>query len=123
MTWTEIGKSNLQAAKGATALAPRSSASRAYYAAHAVLTVALLQSGGLLPIGRQTFHHADQPRLIGRHLSHLGVTFVRDARLLIRRLYSTRIDADYRRTVTVDHASAVEAVRDAAAFFRLLGVK
>lgn len=123
MTWIEIGKNNLQAAKRTLNEEPRSAASRAYYAAHVVLTSGLVQAGYPLPAGRQTPPHEPQANLIGRHLAHLGAAAVREARAIIRRLYSRRLDADYRRTATVDRAVALESVRDASTLFQLLDAR
>ena|SRR5690348_5627803 len=122
MTWSEIGKNNLQAAKRTLQDEPRSSASRAYYAAHVVLAEALVDAGCRLTAGQQTPPHAAQARLIGAHLAHRGASFVREARSAIRRLHARRLDADYRRTVTVDRSIARESVRDASTLFELLEV-
>ena len=123
MTWDEIGKNNLQAAKRTLDDQPRSSASRAYYAAHVVLADALVTAGYPLTPGRQTPPHVAQAQLIGAHLGGRGPAFVREARAVVRRLYARRLDADYRRTVTVDRAIARESVRDASTLFELLEVR
>jgi uncharacterized protein (UPF0332 family) len=123
MTWIEIGKSNLKAAKRLVVEHPRSSASRAYYAAHVVLTDALLRSGYIARPNAQTAPHRDQAILIGRHLSGKGFAVVKELRSLIRRLYAYRIDADYKRTVVVDPSLAKDSIRNASTLFRLLGVR
>jgi|ERR1700722_15424302 len=120
MTWTEIGKNHLQAAKRTLDEQPRSSASRAYYAAHVVLAEALVQAGCILQPGRQTPAHNAQAQLIGRHLTPQPK--VRELKAAIRKLYTRRIDADYKRTASVDRASALESVRAASTIFQLLGV-
>ena len=122
MTWIEIGKNHLQAAKQTLQEHPRTCAFRAYYAAHVVLAESLIQAGYRLASGRQTPPHAQQAKLIGSHLAGKGGHTVRELRRVIRRLYNHRLDADYRRTVTVDRASALESVRDASVLFQLLGV-
>jgi uncharacterized protein (UPF0332 family) len=122
MTWTQIGKKNLHAAKQLANLHPRSSSSRAYYAAHAVLADALAKAGYLPGRGRQTPPHDQQRSLISSHLATKGQRVVRELRAVIWRLYAYRLDADYRRTVAVDRARALESVRDACTLFRLLGV-
>ncbi len=123
MEWTEIGLSSLRAAKALRPNQPRSCVSRAYYAAHAVLTGALVGVGGYLPTGaRQTPPHHAQAQLIGAHLGSGGTGFVRELRKVIRRLYARRLDADYRCTVSVDSQMATEALRDASTVFRILGV-
>ncbi len=122
MTWIEIGKNHLLAAKQAFEKYPRTCVSRAYYAAHVVLAESLVQAGYTLASRRQTPEHRSQAKLIGLHLAAKGQHTVRELRTVIRRLYSHRLDADYRRTVTVDRARALESVRDASTLFQLLGV-
>jgi uncharacterized protein (UPF0332 family) len=122
MTWTEIGKNHLHAAKKMLAEHPRSSISRAYYAAHVVLTEALIRAGYMLTSGSETPPHRQQAKLIGLHLVGMGDHVVRELRAVIRRLYYYRIDADYKRTATVDRTTALESVRDACTLFQLLGV-
>ena len=124
MTWHEIGRSHLSAAKTMVAAHPRSAVSRAYYAAHVVLSDSLAAAGCPLPPDRQTVSHEAQPRSIGVHLlAVLGPGGVRDVRRIVRRLYRRRIDADYRRTVGVTAVDARDAFRDAAVLFAALGVK
>jgi uncharacterized protein (UPF0332 family) len=121
MTWIEIGKNHLRAAKLTLEEYPRTCISRAYYAAQVVLAESLLRAGFMPAGGRQTPGHGRQPELIGSHLAGLGGRTVKEMRSIIRRLYRYRLDADYKRTVTIDRARAVESVRDASAMFRLLG--
>jgi uncharacterized protein (UPF0332 family) len=124
MTWNEIGKDHLKAAKMLAKDHPRSSSSRAYYACHVVLTEALTAQGYVPPAGRQTQpHEAKQLELIRRHLSGRGVRVVRELRRLISRLYTRRLAADYRRTATIDAAVALDSLRDASTFFVLLSVR
>jgi len=118
MTWPKIGTNHLQAAKRTLDEYPRSAASRAYYAAHVLLTHALVAAGYRPPSGRQTPPHAAQAKLIGSHLAGMGVAVVRELKTAIRRLYARRIDADYRRTVTFDRAAALESIRDASTLFK-----
>ena len=123
MTWVEIGKENMAAAKHLITGQPRSAVSRAYYTPHAVLTDALVAEGYVPLSPRQTPPHSLQAKLIGLHLTWLGVSGVRRAREIMRRLYGRRIDADYKRTVTTGRATALESVRDASELFLLLGVR
>jgi uncharacterized protein (UPF0332 family) len=120
MTWFEIGKNHLQAAQRTLDHEARSAASRAYYAAHVVLADVLAAAGYALTPGRQTPPHNEQPQLIGQHLAARGLAW--ELRAVIRRLYARRIDADYKRTVTVDRATAVDSIRDASTLFRLMNV-
>lgn len=123
MTWTQIAKSHLAAAKSLIREYPRSAASRAYYAAHAALTEELLKAGYVPPAGRQTPPHQGQAALIGQWMRSLSPRVTSDLRSVVRRLYARRIDADYRRTVTVDASAALDAVRDASTMFLALGVR
>ena len=120
MDWIEIGRNNLEAAKRMMTIEPRTATSRAYYAAHAVLAHVLVNAGYVCPPGRQTPPHAAQSRLIERHLGKLGRRGIREARATLTRLHSRRIDADYRRNVTIDQAVSRQAVRDAASLMTLL---
>ena len=123
MTWFEIGHNSLQAAKRTLSEHPRSSASRAYYAAHVVLTEALANEGWSAQTNSQTPPHHLQAKLIGQYLSYKGDRFVRELRTLVRRLYDRRLDADYRRTVTVDRSIALDSVRDSTTVLIMLGVR
>lgn len=123
MTWAEIGKNHLLAAKQAQKEFPRSSVSRAYYAARVVLTQALIDGGWVPVANRETAPHHLQPRLIGQYLAQRGQRFVRELRALIRRLYDRRLDADYRRTVTVGKSAALDSIREGSAVFVMPGVR
>ena len=123
MTWDEMAIDLLKASKAMLKTHPRSSASRAYYAAHIALAK-ILQERGFVP-GRpySTQPHLRQARLIGEFLNHLGVLGVRNLRQLFNRLYSRRIDADYVRTVTINEQIALDSVRDASSVFVVLGIQ
>ena len=123
MTWIEIGKSHLSAAKSLRALHPRSSVSRSYYAAHVILAESLQNAGYVSADGRQTQPHNSQAKLIGVHLGHLAPKVVRELRAVIRRLYTRRIDADYKKNMTVDASTAVQSIQDVSTLFVLLGVQ
>lgn len=123
MTWDELAIDLLKAAKSMLEPYPRSSASRAYYAAHIALAKALEQSGFVADRGYSTQQHKRQSRLIGRFLGHLGGSGTRELRRLMSRLYARRVDADYVRRVTIDRQIALESVRDASAVFVALGIR
>jgi uncharacterized protein (UPF0332 family) len=122
MDWNEIGRDNLSAARGAHATHVRTVISRAYYAAHSVLTQALIDEGYIPERNRQTPPHSAQARLIGLHLAGRGQRFVREMREKIRRLYAARLDADYNRRVTIDSTVSRQALRDAHSVFSMLEV-
>ena len=121
VTWAEIAGSHLAAAKLPVRDHPRSAVSRSYYAMHVALTDALLEAGYIMPDDRETPPHNHQADLIGKHLGSFGRPRVNDMRRLVRRAYRRRVDADYRRTIVVGVADAVEAVRDASSFLVILG--
>jgi uncharacterized protein (UPF0332 family) len=123
MSWQDIGKNHLEAAKLLVDRHPRSAASRAYYAAHVVLAEALVRSGTVLSAGRQTPSHRAQAKLISIHFRERGSAFVRRLKTAVSRLYSRRIDADYLMTVTIDSSTARDCVRDASTVFVLLEVR
>ena len=122
MHWNEIGRDSLRAARAIQDSNARSSISRAYYAAHSVLTEALLNAGYVPPRARQTPPHMLQPALIGQFLNGKGERVVRELRVTVRRLYAARLDADYNRRVTIDSGVSLQAVRDAHAMFLMLEV-
>jgi uncharacterized protein (UPF0332 family) len=123
MTWSEIGKNHLEAAKQAQMDFPRSAASRAYYAAHVVLAEALGKEGCVFESGRQTPKHNDQAALIGKYFAYKGQKFIAQLRAIFRRLYRRRLDADYSRTVKLDAAILLDSIRDVSSVFRMLDVR
>jgi len=123
MDWNEIGRSSLSAARRVRQEHPRSAISRAYYAAHSVVTTALLDAGYLPEAGRQTPPHTALASLIRRYLIGRGQRLVRELQATIRRLYAARLDSDYNRRVTIDKTVALQAVRDAHAVFGMLEVE
>lgn len=123
MTWDELAIDLLRAAKAVLNTHPRSSASRAYYAAHIALAKVLEASGFVPDRGYATQQHKRQSNLIGQHLGHLGITGVKNMRQMFSRLYARRIDSDYVRRVTINRQIALESVRDASAVFAALGVQ
>jgi uncharacterized protein (UPF0332 family) len=122
MEWNDIGRSSLHAARHAQQSQPRSCVSRAYYAAHSVLTQELVGAGYVPPRNMQTPPHRDQPELIGQYLGSRGPAAVKDLRAAFRRLYKWRLDADYNRGATVDSQLALQAVRQAHEAFRIMQV-
>ena len=123
MTWDELAIDLLKAAKAMLVTHPRSSASRAYYAAQIALAKALEQNGFVPDRGYSTQQHKKQSSLIGEHLSHLGSNGVKELRRMLSRLYARRVDADYVRRVTIDRQIALESLRDASAVFMALSIE
>jgi hypothetical protein len=122
MEWHDIGRDSLRAARAAQGLFARSAVSRAYYACHSVLTAALVDAGYQAANNRQTPPHNAQARLVGDLLDERGASYVRELRSIVRRLYAARLDADYNRRVTIDHAVSLQAIRDAHRALVMLGV-
>jgi uncharacterized protein (UPF0332 family) len=122
MTWDELAIDMIKAAKAMLDTHPRSSASRAYYAAHIALAKALQARGFVPDRGYSTQQHKRQSKLIGQHLGSLGKQGVKELRQAISRLYARRIDSDYVRRVTIDRQIALESLRDASAVLVVLGV-
>jgi hypothetical protein len=123
MDWDGIGRDSLQSARRSHGMHSRSAVSRAYYAAHSVLTHALVDAGYQLAANRQTPPHAAQPNLIGVHLALRGRRFVQELRSRVRRLYAARLDADYNQRVTIDQKVSLQAIRDAYSIFLMLEVQ
>jgi hypothetical protein len=122
MTWADLGRDSLSAARVVRVAYPRSGISRAYYAAHSALAQVLIDLGYTTPANRQTQPHDAQPGLIRKYFSDRGARFVRELQAVIRRLYAARLDADYNRRVTIDEEVSLQAVRDAHVVFAMLGV-
>jgi uncharacterized protein (UPF0332 family) len=95
----------------------RSSISRAYYAAYAKVSHELIHTAGLtMPPGREGPNHPGKLGTGGiRRMIEGGMPNMSKARRtklseLIGRLYTLRIDADYRPLVKVDGRDAREAI-------------
>lgn len=123
MAWVELARDNLLAAKRMCKAHPRSAVSRAYYAAHVLVTNALIAAGYVPTPPYETAPHKQQANLVGVHLSAGGPQFVSDLSLAISRLYKSRLDADYSQLAWVGLGHAKEAVRDAVEIFALLKVE
>lgn len=121
VTWQEIGRDNFRAARDLYDVGQyRSSASRSYYAAFSVVTHELNAAGARFGGPQETPTHQAVPKLMKQYLTLPGRQMITSI-AIIRRLYAARIAADYQRRST-DGVAALDALRDAAAFFRYLGV-
>ena len=122
--WDSIAKENLAAAQRLAGYdgCSRSCTSRAYYAAFSAVTFAL---GTERPFvrGRETPAHHHVPRLISEKLgSRLSKSKVYALKAQVRYLYRVRLIADYQSGWTVDQHLSREALRNAHAVCRVLGV-
>jgi len=98
----------------------RSAVSRAYYAAYAAVTARLVQSGAVHRLDSANPSHRALPAMVEGNLSGLADWQRRDLKSTTRRLYETRLDADYRARVEVDREVAVRSLRELAVTMRLL---
>jgi uncharacterized protein (UPF0332 family) len=121
MSWAEIGKDSLAAAKEIKHRS-RSCLSRAYFAAFAAVTQALIDSKGVsFPVGREGPRHADILDLIKNHLGkQLGHTKIKAIITAMRRLRQIRILADYRASRNFKQTDVLSALRDATMVFKEL---
>jgi uncharacterized protein (UPF0332 family) len=120
-TWEQISQKNLRAAGSLLPIDPRSSVSRAYYAAFSALTHVM--SGRIrFPLGRETPRHRDVPAYIATVFASRYPKDRRDLQTTIRRLYALRLQADYRSHMTIDIGSARDALRYAGLMLQACGV-
>jgi uncharacterized protein (UPF0332 family) len=124
MNWGDAAHDALHAAR-ALKKHPRSCVSRAYFAAYAAITRALVDSKGVrFPHGFEGPSHKDVPNLIGNHLAGaLDRGNTREIKAAIRRLYSARIDGDYWISVHVGQEAVLSALRDCHRIFRELKIE
>jgi uncharacterized protein (UPF0332 family) len=125
--WIEIAKSNLNAAERLfqSGESPRSVVSRSYYAGFSlVIHVAVEHHKGRLTFsdGRQAPSHDDVPELIS-NLSSFEFNKRKEAKRLIRVLYSGRIAADYKPDAVISPPEAHRYLGFARQLFHQLGVK
>jgi uncharacterized protein (UPF0332 family) len=118
VTWDEIGRENLVAAKSLSQDARwRSAVSRAYYAAYSAITSAL-EGNAAFPEGRFGPSHDKLPKLVMANA--IGLRFFERAKVVkaARRLYRQRIAADYEPPARVELEEARIAVLDATFILR-----
>jgi hypothetical protein len=117
-TWLEVARDARRAASRLlTEGSFRSSMSRAYYAAYSKVTHELVEIAGLtMKVDREGPEHPGKTGTGGiRRLietSMMGVDGVRRQKLseMIGRLYTLRIDANYKPSVVIDGGDAREAI-------------
>lgn len=111
--WKVISRSSRRAAQHLLEVdCCRSSISRAYYAAYAALTSALIAQGITFGQGGNNPGHAGLPVYILNNLTALPLTRRFDLNKSVRRLYAARIQADYVAFSTEDRAAALNALRE-----------
>lgn len=130
MAWDHIARDNLQAAQllgqvrsgGTGGEYSRSIVSRSYYAPFSAVTHAL-RGSVKYPGGREMPSHQLVPGLLQRHLrGRVRPQRLRDLVAAVRRLYSARLDAEYR-SKPVDESILLNSLRDASRVLKDLGVK
>lgn len=116
-SWFDLASDARKAASRLASDRYRSCLSRAYYAAYSKVTFALARSPNVtFPAGREGPNHPGETGVGGiRRLIETSMPDMDQARRvwlseLIGRLYTLRIDADYRASVEVNAGDAREAV-------------
>jgi uncharacterized protein (UPF0332 family) len=110
-TWLELARDARSAANGLVADRFRSCAARAYYAAYSKVTHELVVTAGLtMAENREGPSHGAIRRLIETSMPNMQ----QDKRVklseLIGRLYTLRIDSDYKPSTEVEGREAREAI-------------
>ena len=122
LLWQAISRDSRKAAQHLLEVGCcRSSISRAYYAAYAALTSALIEQGITFGQGGNNPGHAGLPVYILNNLTALPLTRRFDLNKSVRRLYRARAEADYVAAAVVDSAAAKRAIRDLSRILQLLG--
>jgi uncharacterized protein (UPF0332 family) len=117
--WTTVATDNYRAASTlADARNWRSAVSRAYFAAYARASAALVEAKVTMPPTREGPSHRGLPSLINRTLGRLGGGRWRLIGL-VHGLYNLRVAADYRPSVSVESGDARQALRMMADVFQL----
>ena len=120
MTWDEIGRDSLEAAKLLReAGRHRSSVSRAYYAAYAKVT-GLVAPFADFPEDREGPSHEKLPTMASDYLTRLAFRERQRVESSLERLYVRRIEADYKMSFTVDDEMSLAALQEASRTFELL---
>lgn len=111
-TWLDLARDGRKAAgRLVTEERFRSCASRAYYAAYSKVTHELVMTAGLaMAADREGPGHASIRRLIETSMPNMQQEKRVKLSELVGRLYTLRIDADYKPSVEVEGADAREAL-------------
>ncbi len=122
--WREISRNSRKAAQRLLeAECYRSCVSRAYYAAYAAITSALVQQGITLAYQGNNPSHLSLPALVVNNLTFLPLTIRFDLNKALRRLYAARIGADYDPAADVGEAAALAMLRDLTRILTQLALK
>lgn len=110
-SWEQLSRDCLRAAQLVRDKHPRSSISRAYYAAFSAAVSLMWQRNGVPKSGsRETAAHQEMPAIIGKLLQSSGWRGARESQKALYHLYLDRIAADYQ--------TRMGAVPDAATALR-----
>jgi uncharacterized protein (UPF0332 family) len=111
-TWIELASDGRKAANVlATEDRYRSCVARAYYAAYSKVTHALIAAAQLPPPpGREGFGHLRTRQVIVTSMPDMDQTKRHKLSELLGRLYTLRIDADYKPSTLVEAREAREAL-------------
>jgi len=101
----------------------RSSVSRAYYAAYAAITSALIRQGITLAHDGNNPSHISLPLLVLNNLTFLPLTARFDLNRALRRLYAERVEADYNAAAIVNGGVVIETLRDTNRILTLLDIE
>ncbi len=122
--WRAISRNSRKAAQHLLeAGCYRSSISRAYYAAYAAITSALIRQGITLAHDGNNPSHISLPTLVLNNLTFLPLTARFDLNRALRRLYGMRVEADYNAAAIVTGAVVVETLRDMNRILALLAIE
>ena len=110
-TWQELANDARKAAHRLVSDYNRSCAARAYYAAYSKVTHELVATAGLpLPPDREGFGHRRTRAVIETSMPNMSVEKRRKLSELVGRLYTLRIDADYKPSMVLEDREAREAI-------------
>jgi uncharacterized protein (UPF0332 family) len=124
-SWKNVSWDCLQAAQMLRDKHPRSSISRAYYAAFSAAVSLIWKNRGMPSAGkRETPSHRDMPQLLEQLLRVNGVRIARECKTAMLVLYKDRLTADYqtRTGQSCDSDDAANALRRATFIMHYCGV-
>ena len=121
--WLTVSRSSRKAAQHLLEVeCYRSSVSRAYYAAYAAITSALVAQGITFGLGGNNPGHAGLPAYILNNLTTVPLTRRFELNKAVRRLYAARVHTDYIAYVAGGRASALNGLRELTRIFVFLSL-